>query len=613
MTRRTRRADRARATRRACRDRFTASADARTRRLVARAAWLRSASSRTMPANRRRVRAGQHVGCRRGAPAAPAPRRAHREPAHLRVRIVRRVAQHVGVDGRRADQRLEREAPDARAGGRFARLRRARGGAAAAIASSRMPRCAAAVRRADASSPLRRRGDRSIESPSSRRIVEQRLAPPLRLRRTTYGSRPSVSQIAARTSGSASTFNRATGPSSDRHRTGGSIGRGGRRLAAFSSPGRPGRSRSPPPRASPAADDAAAARCRRSSDGRSRRPSARTATRTVCASPLCGPERIVARSRGVGARRSSAWRTARRVGASAPARRGREQQTSQSTAREQRELARAFARAALHARRCRVAAEYSSICAVRSSGYEIVDVGDLAGGVGDRLELRHDEAGVGRQVQAIDARDDLVAQRRIEMHAVGLEQRARRVVVALRLDPLHLGEQPADAVAERLRRRSSRSRSCRRGVRTSIAAGVRHQPVDDHLPVAHVVFFDAACLRGPAAAARARCARSPRTRRARSRRGPRRRRGRARRASDRAGSTARRDRRAIPRSPRTAPSARPAGCRSAARRPGPSRGRSPRACWSSARRRTRSTSCARSTSSGVHANSLRNSGSVDSS
>ena len=63
-------------------------------------------------------------------------------------------------------------------------------------------------------------------------------------------------------------------------------------------------------------------------------------------------------------------------------------------------------------------------------------------------------AGVRRQLQAIDARDDFVAQRRIEVHAVGLEQRARGRVVALGLDALHFGEQPADAVAERRRHRS---------------------------------------------------------------------------------------------------------------------------------------------------------------
>ena len=40
-------------------------------------------------------------------------------------------------------------------------------------------------------------------------------------------------------------------------------------------------------------------------------------------------------------------------------------------------------------------------------------------------------AGVRRQVQPLDARDDFVAQRRIEMHAVRLEQRLRGRVVAL--------------------------------------------------------------------------------------------------------------------------------------------------------------------------------------
>ena len=50
-----------------------------------------------------------------------------------------------------------------------------------------------------------------------------------------------------------------------------------------------------------------------SSDGRSNRPSARTAIRIVCASLLCAPDRISARSTAVGARRSSAWRIARRA------------------------------------------------------------------------------------------------------------------------------------------------------------------------------------------------------------------------------------------------------------------------------------------------------------
>ena len=82
--------------------------------------------------------------------------------------------------------------------------------------------------------------------------------------------------------------------------------------------------------------------------------------------------------------------------------------------------------------------EYSSIWAVRSSGYEIWTsvISPLA--VADGLEARLHEAGVGRHLQAIHARDDLVAQRRIEVDAVGLEQRLRRLVVPFRLDPLHV-------------------------------------------------------------------------------------------------------------------------------------------------------------------------------
>ena len=66
--------------------------------------------------------------------------------------------------------------------------------------------------------------------------------------------------------------------------------------------------------------------------------------------------------------------------------------------------------------------------------------------VADGFEARLHEARVGRHLQAVHAGDDLVAQRRIEMHAVGLEQRLRRLVVPFRLDPLHFGEQPADAL-----------------------------------------------------------------------------------------------------------------------------------------------------------------------
>ena len=100
---------------------------------------------------------------------------------------------------------------------------------------------------------------------------------------------------------------------------------------------------------------------------------------------------------------------------------------------------------------------------------------------------------------------------------------------------------------------------------------VRHQPVDDHLAVAHVVFFD---LRPFADAAQLdqRVARvalvlgADDVLRDRLRR-----RARARRACGRARSTARPDPRATPRAPSTAPSARPAGCpcRCSAMRPEP--------------------------------------------
>ena len=62
-----------------------------------------------------------------------------------------------------------------------------------------------------------------------------------------------------------------------------------------------------------------------------------------------------------------------------------------------------------------------------------------------RFEARHDEPGVGRQVEVLDAGDDLVAQGGIEVHAVGLHERARAGVVALGLDPLDLGEQAPHA------------------------------------------------------------------------------------------------------------------------------------------------------------------------
>ena len=70
--------------------------------------------------------------------------------------------------------------------------------------------------------------------------------------------------------------------------------------------------------------------------------------------------------------------------------------------------------------------EYSSICRSRSSGYEIRTSVISPAASGNGFEPRLHEARVGRQVEPVDARDDLVAQRRIEVHAVRLEQRRAR-------------------------------------------------------------------------------------------------------------------------------------------------------------------------------------------
>ena len=85
--------------------------------------------------------------------------------------------------------------------------------------------------------------------------------------------------------------------------------------------------------------------------------------------------------------------------------------------------------------------------------------------------------------------DHLVTQGRVEVDAVGLEQRPGRGVVALRLDPLHLSEQRRDSHAERPPVHHHVERFAIARPRLD-GIGVRHQPVDDHLAVAHVVFFD---------------------------------------------------------------------------------------------------------------------------
>jgi hypothetical protein len=75
------------------------------------------------------------------------------------------------------------------------------------------------------------------------------------------------------------------------------------------------------------------------------------------------------------------------------------------------------------------------------------------------------------------------------MHAVAVEQRTRRVVITLALDPLHLGEQPADALAKRPRIGHHEKRPAVTAAdvdRRRVCA----QPVHDQVAVAHVVFFD---------------------------------------------------------------------------------------------------------------------------
>ena len=67
----------------------------------------------------------------------------------------------------------------------------------------------------------------------------------------------------------------------------------------------------------------------------------------------------------------------------------------------------------------------ASAC-VRSCGYEIVTSVISPAAFVDGFELRHHESGIRRQIQLVDARDHLVAQLRIEVDAVGLEQLPRR-------------------------------------------------------------------------------------------------------------------------------------------------------------------------------------------
>src|ERR1051325_8102918 len=86
-----------------------------------------------------------------------------------------------------------------------------------------------------------------------------------------------------------------------------------------------------------------------------------------------------------------------------------------------------------------------------------------------------------------------VEQLRIEMYAVGVEQLRRRSVIAFRFDALHFREQPAGAFSESLC--IHHHEICLAVARTLLDRfRVRHQPADDHLPVAHVVFRDRRAL-----------------------------------------------------------------------------------------------------------------------
>src|SRR5262249_56128587 len=66
------------------------------------------------------------------------------------------------------------------------------------------------------------------------------------------------------------------------------------------------------------------------------------------------------------------------------------------------------------------------------------DVDDLSLAVADSLEPRLNEPRVGRHVQPIDAFDDLVSERGIEVDAVALDHPLRTLVAPFRLPTLSL-------------------------------------------------------------------------------------------------------------------------------------------------------------------------------
>ena len=284
-----------------------------------------------------------------------------------------------------------------------------------------------------------------------------------------YGRRPIVSQMAARTSSPSSTFSRATSVA-----TTASSADGGGFVAFPALRGLTDRVRGL---------DAFRSGCRSAgvmsamSDGRSRRPSARTrdARGLSVAAARAGLDdgEIIGRRRaavlglenGEPRRR---WICAADRKTPQAAEHAKDTQRKAFGLRSQRiaAVSNVWASRTQVARRRRVLEHLRGRDRAGTRSSTSVMSPDV---VADRVEPRHDEPGVRRQLQPIDARDHFVAQRGIEMHAVGVDERARRLVIALALDALDLGEQAADAFAERLRRRSSRSRSCRRASARSIA------------------------------------------------------------------------------------------------------------------------------------------------
>ena len=82
------------------------------------------------------------------------------------------------------------------------------------------------------------------------------------------------------------------------------------------------------------------------------------------------------------------------------------------------------------------------------------------------------------------------------MDPVGVEKLLGRRIVALGLDALHFGEQPAHALAKR-RRIDHHVERLAVALTALDRLRVRHEPVDDHLPVAHVRLLDRRAFADP--------------------------------------------------------------------------------------------------------------------